>query len=212
MTASVLTRRARRAYTIVELMMSLSVLAIGVSGVIAMQKVTVATNRHAKDLSIATRVAEAWADQLAADASIWTSDKDGNSTRASTTWLQLADPAQTVEWLIPAYSATRAFGPAFSALGAPINPLVSGNLAQFCTHIRFAFLHDEKLPTPGNGVIRAQIRVFWPREDIVEVLPSTYLANLCSVDDGVLNANISAFHIVYLTTAVRQTPQGLLFP
>jgi hypothetical protein len=187
--------------------MSLSVLAFGVSGVIAMQKVTVATNRHAKDLAIATRVAEAWADQLAADASTWFSDQAGNTTRASTDWLQLADPAQTTQWFIPAYSPARAFGPAFSALGAPVDPNVGAKLEQFCVHLRFAFLHDEKLPTPGNGVIRAQIRVFWPREDLRDALPS---GNLCSLSDADITDRMNLFHVVYLTTAVRQTPQGLL--
>ena len=50
MTPRELRRRAQRGYTIVELVMSLAVLAIGASGVIAMQKVAVASNRHAKDL------------------------------------------------------------------------------------------------------------------------------------------------------------------
>jgi type IV pilus assembly protein PilV len=202
-------RRLARGYTIVELIMSLSVLAIGVSGVIAMQKVTVSSNRNAKDLAVATRIAEAWADQLNADASLWTIDQGGNSTRATTSWLKLADPTQTVDWFIPAYSATSTFGPAFGPLGTPVDPSTSAGFAHFCAHIRFAFLHSETTPTAGNGAIRAQVRVFWLRDDSAVDLPASARGNLCSVDASTFDANIGAFQVVYLTTAVRQTPQVL---
>jgi hypothetical protein len=200
-------RTVARAYTIVELMMSLSVLAIGVTGVIAMQKVTVSSNRNARDLAVATRIAEAWADQLATDGSVWTIDASGASTRPSTSWLKLADPTQTVDWFIPAYDGARGFGPAFGPLGAPLDPSTAPQLAHFCAHLRFAFLHSETTPTAGNGAIRAQVRVFWRRDDTAEDLPASTYGNLCSVDASVFDNNIGAFQVVYLTTAVRQTPK-----
>ena len=215
--------RVARGYTIVELLMSLSVLAIGASGVIAMQKVAIASNRHAKDLSVATRIAEAWADQLALDASLWMIKASGASTLANTTWLKMANPSQTVDWFIPSYSPLRSFGPAFGALGAPVNPATRPELAQFCTHLRLAFLHIDVPPPPvagaltaptgtnsGNGVIRAQIRVFWQAEDSTVGLPTSANGDLCSLDSASLTANLGAFHVLYLTTAVRQSPQGLL--
>ena len=67
---------AARGYTIVELLMSLTVLALGTTGVIAMQKVTVVSNSHAKNLAVATGIAAAWADALTADGSIWNSSGD----------------------------------------------------------------------------------------------------------------------------------------
>lgn len=203
-------RAALRAYTIVELLMSLSVLAIGVTGVIAMQRVTLATSRHAKNLAVATRVAEAWADQLTADGALWFTDQAGANTRPTTQWLSIADPSQTVDWFIPAHSTQRAFGPAFSGLGDPVDPAINPGVAHFCAHLRFAFLHSETLPTAGNGVIRAQIRVFWLREDVTAPLAVASMRDLCSVNDAMFATNISAFHVVYLTTAIRQTPQGLL--
>ena len=66
-----------RGYTIVELMMAITVLAIGVSGIIAMQKITVASNLHAKKLAIATQIARAWQDRLAVDASLWNHHRGG---------------------------------------------------------------------------------------------------------------------------------------
>ena len=60
-----------RGYTLVELMMAIAVFAIGVSGIIAMQKVAAAANQHSKALSVATNIAQTWIDALQADASIY---------------------------------------------------------------------------------------------------------------------------------------------
>ncbi|HEX4335103.1 MAG TPA: prepilin-type N-terminal cleavage/methylation domain-containing protein [Polyangiaceae bacterium] len=207
MSRSPVSRRLARGYTIVELVMSLAVLAIGASGVIAMQKVAVSSNRHAKDLSIASRIGEGWADQLALDGSVWTITAAGASTLPNTTWLKLADPAQTVEWFIPDYSTLRNFGPAFGALGAPLDPATNGPLIRYCTHLRFAYLHAA---TGGTGVIRAQIRVFWPADNSAFGIPAAARTNLCAVDGATLTANISAFNVIYLTTSVSQAPVGLL--
>ncbi len=203
-------RRGERGYTIVELMMSIVVLAIGVSGVIAMQKVAIESSRNAKEIAIATRVAEGWADKLAEDGSTWSLDATGSSTRPNTIWLQLANPTALVDWFIPTYSSTLAFGPAFDGFGNAIDPSASVAIEHFCVHIRFAFLHSETTPTVGNGVIRAQVRVFWPREDAPSPLPTAIASALCATNDTTLTQYIGNFHEIYLTTAVRQTPQGLL--
>jgi type IV pilus assembly protein PilV len=207
MTPRELRRRAQRGYTIVELVMSLAVLAIGASGVIAMQKVAVASNRHAKDLSLASRIAEGWADQLAMDGSMWTITNAGVPTLPNTVWLKLANTGATVEWFVPAYSSLRNFGPAFGALGAPLDPAVNASQARFCTHLRFAYLHNANR---GSGVIRAQVRVFWPAENSATSLPAAARGNLCAVDDAIFAANIGAFHVIYLTTSIAEAPQGLL--
>ncbi|HYO94825.1 MAG TPA: prepilin-type N-terminal cleavage/methylation domain-containing protein, partial [Polyangiaceae bacterium] len=60
-----------RGYTFVELLMSLSILSLGVTGVIAMQKVTVTSNQHAKNLAIATQISQSWMDELRADSLMW---------------------------------------------------------------------------------------------------------------------------------------------
>jgi prepilin-type N-terminal cleavage/methylation domain-containing protein len=200
-------RRVQRGYTIVELVMSLAVLAIGASGVIAMQKVAVSSNRHAKDLAIASRIGEAWADQLALDGSTWTITAAGASTLSNATWIQLANEGQTVEWFVPNYSTIRDFGPAFGALGAPLDPAQNGALIRYCTQLRFAYLHSAQ---NGSGVIRAQIRVFWPADDAAVGVPATARGNLCGVDGPTLAANISAFNVIYLTTSVSEAPAGLL--
>lgn len=200
-------RWAARGYTIVELMMSLSVLAIGVSGVIAMQRVTLATNRHAKDLAVATRIGEAWIDQLTADGMTWTTTGAGagTSTLANTVWLKAATPNNAGTWDKPAYSPELLFGPAFGPLGQPRDPADQPQLDHFCTHVRLAFLQNEIGSTSGNGVIRAQVRVFWLREDQAAAAPT---GNLCAITTAAFDASIDAFHAIYLTTSIRQLPAG----
>jgi prepilin-type N-terminal cleavage/methylation domain-containing protein len=201
---------ALRGYTIVELVMSLSVLAIGASGVIAMQKVAISSNRHAKEMAIASRIAEGWADQLALDASIWTINPAGNSTIASTTWLNLADPTQTVDWFGPAFDPLRNYGAAFGALGNPIDPGQRPGLIRFCAQLRFAYLHSPTLPTPGHGVIRAQIRVFWQAEDASVQIRSAPTSTWCQIAPTDFTTLLPAMNVIYLTTSVAQAPSGLL--
>jgi prepilin-type N-terminal cleavage/methylation domain-containing protein len=209
MTARRLFTRAR-GYTIVELLMSLSVLAIGVSGIIAMQRVTLATSRHAKDLAVATRIAEAWADQLTADGMVWTSDTAGISTRLNTTWLKTATDGNTGTWVLPTYSTALGFGPAFGPLGQPRDPANQPQLAHFCAHIRLAFVQPETAPAAGNGpagngVIRAQVRVVWLRDDQSATPPA---GDICAITPTTFANNLESFHIVYVTTSIRQLPTG----
>jgi prepilin-type N-terminal cleavage/methylation domain-containing protein len=205
--------KRRRGYTIVELLMSLAVLAIGVSGVIAMQKVTLASNRHAKNLAVATGIAEAWADALAADATLWNNSAD----LGDTDWLTTIQSAQ-LQWFRPAWSANRSFGAGFSPLGDPVSDTDTAQ-ARYCTHLRFAWLHGDPNSTQpeGSGLIRAEIRVFWPREGVIhrEGLtpanappalfcgPSTNAQTMMSTA-----AQLEHYHVIYLTTAVAQVPLG----
>lgn len=188
-----MTPRTRYGYTIVELMMSLAVLAIGASGIIAMQKVTVASNQHAKNLAVATRISEAWADALAADASLWNSTTDLTS---ETAWLR--NTPTNGNWIRPAWVDARQFGPAFSALGDPVQ---TTSLAQFCTDIRLTWLHPAD--PPGSGLIRAEIRVFWKREGAVM---TNVVSDICAAANtpAQVTANSDGYRFVMLTTAVSE--------
>jgi len=156
--------RAQRGYTAVELMMAIGIFGIGVTGIIAMQKVTVVSNQHAKNLGIATHIAESWLDMLATDAVTWNHPSATNATPDvdQTTWLRFVKPnANTVnDWVLPPYSPVLAFGPAFDALGNPTDP-TKGGIA-FCSHLRLSWLYQPTVS--GNGLIRAEVRVFWLRD------------------------------------------------
>lgn len=192
-------RRARsrsRGYTAVELMLSLAIFAVGVTGIIAMQKVTVVSNQHAKNLALATSIAEAWLDQLSTDSTVWTVDL----TKTAWASVGVADDANG-QWFLPAYSEARAFGRAFDALGAPI-PDDQASSASFCTQIRLTNLYsaaggDGRLS--GNGLIRAEVRVFWLRDG------GTPVTDACTQSDTAAEvATSTSYHRVYKVTAMRQ--------
>jgi len=191
----------QRGYTAVELMMAIGIFGIGVTGIIAMQKVTTVSNQHAKNLSIATHIAESWLDMLATDAVMWNHPSPGNTVPdiGQTTWLQSVKAnANTVnDWILPAYSTVLGFGPAFDALGNPVNPATAPASIAFCSHLRLSWLYQ---PTSsGNGLIRAEVRVFWLRDGQGFAQPMCDAAQITNVGGAV-----QTFHFVQKITAIRE--------
>ncbi len=190
--------RRARGYTIVELMMALTVLAIGVTGIVSMQKVTVTANQHAKRLALATHIAQAWQDQLAADATQWNHPSPQNPVPdlSDTAWLDQVDQ-KAGAWFRPAYDSALRFGAMFDALGNVTN---NATEAQFCTHLRLTRLYSE---TNGNGLIRTEVRVFWQRGGEAHVTDSPF----CTENDegaAEIGRAVENYHFVYNTSAVRQ--------
>jgi prepilin-type N-terminal cleavage/methylation domain-containing protein len=186
---------SQRGYTLVELMMALALFAIAVLGIISMQKITVTSNAHAKNVAMAERIAQAWAGQLEMEATTW-------GTTMPSGWLN----ADNV-WQRPAYIAAREFGGAFDALG---NALPNDSLASaaFCTHVRMAWLYPNTMMVGGNAMLRAEIRVFWLRDNAAPLDATA----LCSATQTAAQANeiglaTGLYSFVYQTVGVRQHPQ-----
>ncbi|HEX3855561.1 MAG TPA: prepilin-type N-terminal cleavage/methylation domain-containing protein [Polyangiaceae bacterium] len=200
-------RLLQRGYTAVELMMAISVFGIGVAGIISMEKVTSVANQHAKNLAIATHIAESWLDTLSADGGMWNHPRTGDLTNFSdigdTTWLKQAglqaDGAS--KWFFPAYNpGPIVFGPAFDALGNPVNPATNPGAIAFCSHLRLSWLYQPD--TGGNGLIRAEVRVFWLRDG------QAFAANMCAAGSVAnINNQTSTFHFVQKITAIREASQ-----
>lgn len=190
-----MTRRpaATRGFTLVELMMSLAILAVGVSGIIAMQKVTAMSNLHSKGLATATQIASSWQNQLLLDGSLWRK----NAELPTSTWLYQIGTYPDA-WFRPAYNPVRQFGPGFDALGNPVSDMA---LARFCVHLLLTPVTSTAIDNPGNGIIRATIRVFWPR------VQASHPAAFCGSDDLVAIGNdLSNYHFAYQTLAIRVNP------
>ena len=203
--------RRARGYTIVELLMALTILAIGVSGIIAMEKVTVAANQHAKSLAIASHIAQAWQEQLAADAAQWNHPSENKPQRdldSDTTWLKLVD-SNPGQWVRPQWSSARQFGAAFDGLGNPISEGgssggASATLKQavFCTNIRLDWLYPD---TSGNGLIRAEVRVFWVRAGMGGPVDYPDVCNPQTLPTDISSKNnVTRYHFVYQTAAIKQ--------
>jgi len=182
--------------------MAIGIFGIGVTGIIAMQKVTAVSNQHAKNLAIATRIAGSWLDMLATDAVMWNHPSPGNSTPdiGQTTWLQSVklNANGANDWLLPQYSTVLGFGPRFDALGNPLDPATAPNGSTvFCSHLRLSWLYQPTVS--GNGLIRAEVRVFWLREG------QGFAQDMCDIAQI---ANVGAapqtFHFVQKISAIRE--------
>lgn len=194
-------RRVSAGYTLVELMMSLAVFAMGVVGIISMQKVAISSNQHAKNLALATHIAQAWLDELAVDAAQWNEPGDFDET----TWLtRVGAEGSRSNWFRPDYSSIRRFGPAFDALGNAVATNDIGARAHFCTDVRLTWLYGQTDEKEGGGLVRAQVRVYFLREGVVGVEDPP--AHVCDITPQAFDqGGSSLYHVVYLSTALRQT-------
>jgi len=190
-------RRWQAAYTAVEVLMSMAVLAVGVVGIIATEKVTLASNMHAKNLAIATRIGETWLGILQAEAALW----DNSDSLDRTTWL--AQSVAEEDWFRPNHDDTTLnFGPAFDPLGNPLSQANVGN-ARYCVDLRVAPL---TAINAGGGMKRAEVRVFWLRDQVLLSGSAVAPAHACSFTSDAMDVvqQSSMFHFVFLSTAVRQ--------
>lgn len=191
----------QRGYTVVELMMAIAVMTIGLGGIIAMQKVTVASNMNAKNVAVATHVAQGFLDELSAESHAW------NQTNGlvNTVWLQnVGAQGSAPAWFAPAYNAGRKLGQGFDALG---NPVLDANLTedgQYCVHLRLTWLAPTDVGKQGGGLIRAEARVYWRREGIGFTADSWGTGTCVSPEDFANWAGSPRFHTLYMATAIRQ--------
>jgi len=181
-----------RGYTMVELLMAMTVFAIGVTGIAAMQKITLASNLHAKKLATATHIAQSWQERLAADTALW---RASTLTLNGTQWLANNDGA----WRRAPTNSAGTFGGTFAPLG---DFTAAADEAYFCVDIRLTNMRSTTNTIQGNGLMRSEVRVFWPRDGREPSLDGGY----CDPSNTVGEGSDENYHFVYDVAAVRQTP------
>jgi prepilin-type N-terminal cleavage/methylation domain-containing protein len=191
--------RSARGYTLVELMMAIALFTVGVLAIISMQKLTVVSNAHSKDVSVAQRIAQSWASQLELDATQWRNTFGAGWLNSGATWDR------------PAYVAGRSFGGAFDSLGNPLTDSVADQArARFCTHVRMSWLYPNNGSVmAGNAMLRAEVRVFWLREGATPLDSTTSVCatSQTSVQAAAIGLATDRYHFVYQTVGVRQHSQ-----
>ncbi|WP_437969923.1 prepilin-type N-terminal cleavage/methylation domain-containing protein [Sorangium sp. So ce260] len=186
---------ARRAgsggYTLIEVMAALGVLAIGATGVLALQKATLISNTNARNIAIANNIAMTWAERLRVDALQWNDPMRVPDLDGDTRWLRLTNAAPF----------TKVAPTPVAALGAPSADVFGtdihvGDTSQpaFCTHVRFRQFTDPATGTRiWESLIRAEIRVIWERNgNPID----------CTVDPLTVDQQPDRFGAIYLTTGV----------
>jgi len=195
--------RSTRGYTILEVMIALTLITLGVSGVVAMQKVTSVANRDARRLAIANQIARTWLDRLRTDAVAWNlpspSLPSGDDLATDTVWLKQLD--STTEWFQPEYVEDWG-GAEFDQHGTDVShtPDIP---ATYCTNVRLQWIYGPPAIQPPPYLLRAEVRVFWLREGVG--LPDG-ITSFCdpAADPSVIGAATENFHFVYATSAIKQ--------
>lgn len=194
--------KARRGYTIVELMMAIAVFAVGLTGIAAMQTLAARGNTHAKNLAIATSVARSWQERLSMDGLRW-----GGPSRwpiSNTDWLNQVTIGNNA-WFVPASLGNSSAGA--DALGNPV--AASSPDLVFCTHVRLT----QMIRQPESGLIRAEVRVFWLKPVWnVAGSPDSWApasgdpAGFCDTQWVNVLPTKPVFYSIYKTSVIRETP------
>jgi prepilin-type N-terminal cleavage/methylation domain-containing protein len=183
-----------RGYTVMEVMMSLAILGIGASGVVAVQKATLLANTNAKNLATASFIAQSWMERLRVDALQWNDYNSVPDLVSDTRWLGVA--SNNPLWVTPA-TVMPVGGPDADVSGGDkflSDPGPPFSAAAFCTQLRLTLFDPATLPT-YRKLIRAEVRVVWARSNHPLDCPTLNL------DDTTLRNQYGA---VYLTSAVQQ--------
>lgn len=186
-------------YTVIEVMIALTILAIGTTGIIAMQKVTTVANRDAKNLVIASQVARTWIERLRSDAVQWNHPSSLNplSDLGETKWLNNVNGT----WFRPVDDTLGS--PSADALG---NDVREANLGQeaFCTNVRLTWLYGPPVTVPAPYLMRAEVRVYWLRDGAGGVIETGKTICDPTINLASVTPALDRYHFVYLATAIKQ--------
>lgn len=211
---SPLTKKTKRGYTAIEVLIAMTLFAIGAAGVIGMQKVTIQGGQDARRLDIATNIAHEWVARLQRDAMNWTTpsskNRDVTNVYTATKWLTQVQTAGCVapNWCTPPAptGAPEGFSYAFDMFGRD-RPIDSGD-HHYCVQYRLWWGRALGAAAPFNeqATIHADIRVFF----------STLEQNPIGTCDGATIEGITpnsndyrkVFHMVYASTVLRSTQEA----
>ncbi len=204
--ADVQTRRGQeRGYTAVEVLMAMTLFAIGAAGVIGMQRAVIQGGEDARRADMATNIANEWIARLQRDAGFWTQPNsavpnkiDLNQTR----WLKDVDKpcANFCNIAMPTAPAA-GLSPAFDSFGRDL-PFGTTE-AVYCVQYRLQWIVPPGIGPAYpklelTGLMRAEVRVYYARLEQTAVTK-------CSTPPPEVIPAVSPFHFVYAATAIRET-------
>jgi prepilin-type N-terminal cleavage/methylation domain-containing protein len=190
-------QRGSPGYTAVEVLMAMTVMAIGAAAVMSMQKASVTGNLDARKTDVANSIARTWVERLERDAMQWTAPGPtaGSTSNIAVAALIANGVANAGTWVFPNQyiGSNPPFSPGFDILGRDLAAADLGN-AIFCANVRLSWLST-------NALIRADVRVLWPRGITGAPASNWCKAVLPDAPDPHM------YHSIYVTTALRGNPQ-----
>lgn len=227
--------RRKQGFTLIEVTVSLGIMMIGAMALFGMQQQATRANVHARQLTIATQIAQTWIERLKLDGMRWVT-VTGNPSQdlANTEFLRTVFAGgsggtgiEHVFTKIPLTVVHTAAGISngFDYYGRDV-PDMTNNMAdvRYCASYRLTWVYWDRngfgastAPTDDRA-LRVDVRVWWPKERIVNGSKTTGndlavdFAG-CDDDDTALNppatpsnpTEFDNYHIVYLSTVLRPT-------
>jgi type II secretory pathway pseudopilin PulG len=206
--STVRSRSSARAYTAVEVLMAMTLAAIGSAAVVAMMKTAVQGDLDARKTDVANAIAHMWTERLRLNAMQWTlpnSSGTGNNlsnakliNHVDGNWHQLSD------YMGVTTPETMSYG--FDILGRDLASADITADATFCVHVRETWLVAPALPAEP-GLIRADVRVIWFRGVSSTATPAGN--GICDTSYVVANPDPPPpiLHAIYLTTTIKENGQ-----
>ncbi len=200
-----------RGYTAVEVLLALTVLAIGAAGVISMQTGAVEGNLEARKLDTANSIAREWVERLRRDATLWTlptAYNQGTANFTNATFLQSNVGSPTGNWFqppIPGGYPADGLSPAFDIFGRDLDVADAPN-AIFCVRLKVDVISNDATGNPE--LLRGTVQVFWLRQlawSQNNPLNCVQAGNNPNFDP---TANPSTYHFLFASTAIRKNTLG----
>ncbi len=171
-------RRAQRGYTAVEVMIAMTLFAIGGAGIIAMERTAVQASQDARALDTGSAIGREWIERIRRDALLWgVPDPSAANApilvnNAKLRWLKAPEvvaspaPGPPSNWRVPPIAngvpGARA---TFDILGREVDSAVPE--IKYCVQYRLeAVQYDQPAPAPLDAAttIRVDVRVLWSRQ------------------------------------------------
>jgi prepilin-type N-terminal cleavage/methylation domain-containing protein len=198
-------KRKQRGYTMIEVLMSLSVMTVGAMGVMALQKATKRGNLEARQMTVATNVARQWIERLRRDSLNWTAGAGSGATVDLTRSLYIKETptdGTASGWMTPIPPAGSGESYAFDHFG---NDTLNGSgntlTAMYCVNVNYQWVF------PGQA-IRADVRVWWYRQSESqnsEIVDRTEYEN-CAVGSEASITDDQRIRFVQASTVLRWNP------
>jgi prepilin-type N-terminal cleavage/methylation domain-containing protein len=205
MTMSERPLRRSRGFTLIEVMMALTVLSIGVVGIIALERATIVTNVDGRQMTTASSIGRTWFDRLQADSTSWNHPSRYSTTSdlADTLWLK----SYNTGWMLPSGTlGTVNYSYAFDINGNDVLPGSAEDII-YCTNVRLtSLLEDIGCLTGGCAsttpyLMRAEIRVYWKKNRS----PITVCAGATPAGGAdTLGADEETYHWFYMVGTVTK--------